>query len=220
MRVKFVFEASAFAEDVCSSMYYFTRRFGDSCRRASLLRRNICRRVQRGRQRKGRIHVHRIEPSAGGPSTTTTPPPLSTYSLDEAASVLGLSVPRLRYYAETYGAVMRLHRDEKGWCLHTSHLDVFRALARGVSAREALRAYAEKEREKQSTPPPEEDAVMQKLKHLNVYVEDLAEESKQLQVLLSRLIEMLTVEQRPRGIVRRWVPPRLAPTTEHPHHEV
>ncbi|MBO8142032.1 MAG: hypothetical protein H0Z37_07630 [Firmicutes bacterium] len=122
----------------------------------------------------------------------------------------GLSIPQVRYYAALYGDFLGASRSAAGdWRFTRGHLPFFRALAEGRGPAAALQAVlgdrepAPAEETVDGTgpagPPGGErgdSALEERMDELFLQMQDLYEETKQVQILLTRVIELLQTGQR------------------------
>lgn len=151
------------------------------------------------------------------------------FSIAEAERKTGVAAARIRYYIETYRDFLGLHRDAEGqWALTAEQITFIAVLADGGTVQEAMdtgtRASHRKRTRPRETAPnvhraSDDSAHLPILSHrvdnLAVHLEDLSEETKQVQILLSRIISMLDGSaRRVPASVRPWEPPDLTPQAD------
>lgn len=144
----------------------------------------------------------------------------TVYGITRLAATTRLPVPSIRYWAEMYGALIGAERLSHGeWKFGDKAVQFFTMMA-------TERATAAARKSDPSEPDPSDmlgpdthaDAVTAKLdaltartENLGLHIEDLAEETKQLQVLLTRIIALLGPTQTTRPVqITRPTQPALA----------
>lgn len=139
-------------------------------------------------------------------------------SLTEAAQRTGLSGAQLRYYADTYRDFLGIESgSDARWQLSAAHLRFMTVLAKGgtpAQAAAALRGEGPADEPNFAAveldePGPKADLAA-RVDDMALYIADLAEETKQIQVLLSRIISLLDGSARSQSAAARpWEPPEL-----------
>jgi len=136
-----------------------------------------------------------------------------TYTLAGVAQETGLPIPKVRYYASLYGELLGATRTARGdWSFSDEHLPFFRALAKGVPPAAAL-----SETGLAGAKPANgrrDESLDDRLEELFLQLQDLCEETKQVQILLSRIIGMLESRPAPGEPARQAATtPQAAPAT-------
>lgn len=151
---------------------------------------------------------------------------MSTVGIEAMAIRTNLSVASIRYWAELHGDLIGAHRTVEGvWHFSDGAAGFFRQLTHhlGTASDTARKSGVQRAADEAaaSVEPETKVRILAKsrisqladqITALELHVIDLAEETKQMQVLLSRIIELLTppdsAVERTR-LVRAWHPRRV-----------
>lgn len=145
----------------------------------------------------------------------------TVYGITRLAATTRLPVPSIRYWAEMYGALIGAERLSHGeWIFGDKAVQFFTMVAT-EQATAAARNWDPSEPAPSDMVGPDirADAVTAKLdaltartEDLSLHIGDLAEETKQLQVLLTRIIALLgpTQTTRPAQMIRPTQPALVA----------
>lgn len=138
-----------------------------------------------------------------------------SFPITEAALRTGLPAAKLRFYAEKYHDFLGIERGpDDDWELTQQQLQFLAVLAAGGPVTEAVQVHASVD---VPAGAPCDDtgspALSDRIDDLALHLEDLSEETKQVQLLLSRIISLLDSGTRSTSSsARPWEPPELMET--------